>query len=98
MPRLIWSPSSLRDLHDIDAFLSERNDAAAARILRAIRHAAERLLDYPRIGPGIDDPFRILSVRTTPYIMVYRLKGPDIEIARIRHASENWTHDPAGLL
>ena len=98
MPRLIWSPSSLRDLQDIDAFLTERNDSAAARILRAIRLTADRLLDFPRIGPAFDEPFRVLSIRTTPYLLVYRLQRDDVEIVRVRHSSENWTHDPAGPL
>lgn len=93
MQRLIWSPSSLRDLQAIDAFLGERNDAAAARILRAIRTSADRLRDYPRIGRGLDEPFRALSVRTTPYLLIYRLRGGDVEIVRVRHASENWIHD-----
>ncbi len=93
MRRLIWSPSSLRDLQGIDAFLTERNDGAAARILRAIRSATRRLLDYPRIGPGLDEPFRVLGVRGTPYLLIYRLRNEDIEIVRVRHARENWTHD-----
>ena len=98
MPRLIWSPSSLRDLRDIDAFLTERNDAAATRILQAIRHTAERLRDYPRIGPALDEPFRVLSIGATPYLLVYRLERDGVEIVRVRHSSENWTHDPAGPL
>ena len=98
MPRLIWSLSSLRDLQDIDAYLTERHDAAAARVLRAVRRAAERLRDLPRIGPALEEPFRIMSVRTTPYLLVYRVLRDDVEVVRIRHSSENWTHDPAGLL
>jgi plasmid stabilization system protein ParE len=97
MPRLIWSPSSLRDLRGIDEFLAERNDAAAARILRAIRAAALRLHDYPRIGRAIDEPFRVFGVRGTPYLLVYRLRDGTVEIVRVRHSRENWLDDPEGV-
>jgi addiction module RelE/StbE family toxin len=92
MPRLIWSPSSRCDLASIDAYLTDKNDAAAARILRAIRATATRLLDHPHIGRGVDAPFRALGVRTTPYLLIYRLSDGDVEIIRIRHGRENWLH------
>lgn len=98
MPRLIWSPSSLRDLRDLDEFLSPLNGAAASRMLRAIRATANRLVDYPRIGRALDEPFRILGVRTTPYLLIYRLRKDGIEIVRVRHGSENWAPDPEGTL
>ncbi|MEO5937984.1 MAG: type II toxin-antitoxin system RelE/ParE family toxin [Sphingomonas sp.] len=90
MPRLIWSPASRGDLHDIDGWLTERNPAAAARILRAIRVSSDRLRDYPRIGRAIDRPFRVLAVRTTKYLLVYRLHNDVVEIIRVRHAAETW--------
>jgi toxin ParE1/3/4 len=98
MPRLIWAPASLRDLRDIEAYFSQRNDAAAARVLRALRDTSNRLHDYPRIGRAYDEPFRVLGVRHTPYLLIYRLRGDDIEIARVRHARENWLHDPEAEL
>jgi toxin ParE1/3/4 len=90
MPRLIWSPASRGDLHDIDGWLTERNPVTAARTLRAIRTSADRLRDYPKIGRAVDRPFRVLGVRTTKYLLVYRLHNEGVEIVRIRHAAENW--------
>ncbi|WP_404366502.1 type II toxin-antitoxin system RelE/ParE family toxin [Sphingomonas sp. MMS24-J45] len=91
MPRLIWSPRSGRDLADIDAYLSERDPAAAVRILRAIQSAIVRLSDYPRLGWAINEPFRVISVRKIPYLILYRLREGVIEIVRIRHAREDWS-------
>ena len=65
MPRLTWSPSARGDLKGIDAFLAERDAAAAVRILRAIRITAERLRDYPQIGRALDEPFRVLMPANT---------------------------------
>jgi toxin ParE1/3/4 len=90
MPRLIWSPASRADLHHIDRSLIERNPNAAARILRAIRASSDRLCDYPSVGRALNEPFRVLGVRTTKYIIVYRLRDEAVEIVRVRHAAENW--------
>jgi len=98
MPRLIWSEASLRDIRGIDEFLSEENPTAAVRIAKAIRATSERLGDYPRIGRALDEPFRVLGVRTTPYLIIYRLCDGHIEVVRIRHASENWMAEVEGPL
>ena len=98
MPRLTWSPSARGDLKGIDAFLAERDAAAAVRILRAIRITAERLRDYPQIGRALDEPFRVLGVRGTPYLIIYRLREGEVEIVRLRHARESWLDDPEGTL
>lgn len=90
MPRLIWSEASLRDIGRIDDFLMSENPMAAARIARAIRATVLRLIDYPRSGRAFDEDFRVLGVRTTPYLIVYRLRVGEVQIARIRHGSENW--------
>ena len=98
MPRLIWSPSARYDLVGIDLYLAPLNGAAAGRMLRAIGASAERLRDYPRIGRGLNERFRILGVRTTPYILVYRIGDDGIEIVRIRHEKEGWLDDIEGDL
>lgn len=90
MSDLIWSPRSRLDLADIDTFLSERDPAAAARILRAVQSAVRRLSDFPRLGRPLNDRLRVIGVRTTPYLILYRLRDEVIEIARIRHHREDW--------
>ncbi|MEG3087673.1 type II toxin-antitoxin system RelE/ParE family toxin [Sphingomonas sp. PB4P5] len=90
MPRLIWSEASQRDIVKIDRFLDEHNPRAAARIARAIRATAIRLVEYPRIGRPFDGQLRILGVRRTPYLVFYRVREEVVEIARIRHFSEDW--------
>lgn len=98
MPRLIWSEASLRDIHDIDEFLMADNSMAAARIAKAIRATVLRLVDYPRIGRALNQKFRVLGVRTTPYLIIYRLRDDALEIARVRHASESWVAEVEGPL
>jgi toxin ParE1/3/4 len=90
MPHLIWSPSSRRDLMAIEAFLDERDPHVARDTLRAIQRVIRHMLDYPRIGRAVHEPFRVFGVRGTPYLVIYRLHGADVEIVRIRHGRENW--------
>ncbi len=53
---------------------------AAIRYIKAI----EGLLDNPRLGRMIaDDGTRRYSIRKTPFAIVYRLSGDQIEIIRI---------------
>ncbi len=98
MPRLIWSEASLRDIAEIDEFLTGENPPAAARIARAIKATVIRLLDYPRVGRALDENFRVLGIRTTPYLIIYRLRDGNIEIARVRHGKENWLAEVEGPL
>ncbi len=96
MPDVKWAEALLRDLSSIDAFLARGDPELAARMLRAIRTAALRLEDYPRIGRAIDEPFRVLGVRATPYLLVYRIIGAEVEVARVRHGREDWLPQPEG--
>ena len=98
MPGLIWAPSARHDLTTIDEYLSEYDLRAALNTLRAIRVAANRLTEYPRIGRAVDPPFRVLGIRSTQYLIVYRLKDGGVEIVRVRHRRENWTYDIEGEL
>lgn len=98
MPQLIWSPASRDDLKGIDEYMMERDPVVALEILRAIRSTAIRLLEYPRIGRAIEEPYRVLGARGTPYLVIYRLRDGVIEIVRVRHARENWLDNPEGIL
>ena len=88
--RLIWSPSARDDLVGIDRYLSQLDPVVAMKVLLAIRNTANRLLEYPRIGRAVSAPFRVLGVRDTAFLIVYRLHGGAIEIIRIRHDREDW--------
>jgi toxin ParE1/3/4 len=90
MPRLIWSRGSVDDLVRIKAFLDQHDPRAALRIVEAMRTSADLLAAYPCAGPVLSDQSRNFSVRRTPYILVYRILGDAVEVARVRHARENW--------
>jgi plasmid stabilization system protein ParE len=58
--------------------------------LQAIRSVVTRLQEYPAIGWRVRGEFRVFRVARTPYRVIYRMSGKNLEIARIWHVRENW--------
>lgn len=50
MPRLIWSPSALRDVQRLHRFLAGKNAEAARRAVKAIRDGVKVIAGRPGIG------------------------------------------------
>jgi toxin ParE1/3/4 len=85
--RLLWSPSSRRDLIEIYGYFSRvASDEVAERLFLEIESAVERLKTNPLIGT---QRFEILpGLRASyahPYTILYRLKNEAVEISRIVH-------------
>ena len=85
MPRLIWSPTAQRDLQESVEFIRENSPAATASLAKKVMEAVDLLEVMPEIGPVIErladmGPYRQLLVAR--YLIIYRLDGDDIVIAR----------------
>jgi toxin ParE1/3/4 len=79
--RLRYSGDALVHLEHIFDFLTDRNPAAAIRILADIRAAAERLCDFPHIGRKGEYPdTHEWVVRGSPYLIVYEVDAAAAEI------------------
>jgi len=89
--KLIWSPASRDDLHDIVHFISrdspERAEAFGYRLIAE----TDKLQDFPEIGRVVPEytvpTIREIIVRS--YRIVYRVnhEGRLVEIARVWHAA-----------
>jgi len=90
MTRVVWSRPSTRDLIEIDGYLEQHDKAAAIRMIKAIRSTAALLARFPALGPPLKGDIHYLGVRTTPYVIVYRLHEGRVEVLRIRHERQNW--------
>jgi addiction module RelE/StbE family toxin len=87
---LVFSPLSLRQLHEIQDYIADDNPAAADKVVTRIRQSVEILADFPKLGRIWEDgPTRVLMVSGLPYRIHYRLlEATDIvEIMLILHAS-----------
>jgi toxin ParE1/3/4 len=89
---LIWSPESIRDLIALRADIAEHDPAAAKRVALHILYCVEGLLsEHPKLGaPGRVPGTRELVIPKTPYIVPYRVRGSQIEIARVYHSARRW--------
>jgi toxin ParE1/3/4 len=92
---VVYAPRSLRDLEGIGTYLTERNPAAAVRVLGAIKSSIEALSFFPQIGRLVDDAgHRRMPVLRYPYLIFYRLAGNELLVLHIRHTSRR-PLDPA---
>jgi plasmid stabilization system protein ParE len=93
MPRLIWSPSALRDVRRLYGFLAAKNVEAAKRAAKAIREGMRVLALQPGIGrPPEDMPpeYRewLVEFGDSGYVALYRLDGQTVVILAVRHQRE----------
>ena len=91
MRDLDWTSDARDDLAAIDAYWWEHAPDRADDVLDRIEAAAEFLLGMPHAGPALDrGSARKWSVRSTRYILIYRVAETSIQILRVHHMSEDW--------
>jgi plasmid stabilization system protein ParE len=88
--RLIWSEPALEDLRGINDYLRQHDPRAAIAVLRSINSKATLLLQFPRLGPALDEAQRYASVSGTAYVLVYAIKHDHVEIHRVYDSRQDW--------
>ena len=93
MPRLIWSPQALLDVHRLHRFLAIKNTDAAQRAVQALRQSVRVLGQQPGIGRPIEDmpvEFRewVIDFGDSGYVARYRVDAEAIVILAVRHQKE----------
>jgi plasmid stabilization system protein ParE len=93
MPRLKWTPQSLRDVARLHDFLVSKSRSASRRAVRAIRQGVKLLGKHPEIGRPIEDlpaEFRewVIEFGSGAYVILYRYEGTEVVILAIRHGRE----------
>lgn len=88
--RLVFAEPAASDLDDIIEFIALDNPAAAERVYRAIKAAADRLRDFPNIGhPGRLPDTRELSVVALPYVITYEVEDDTVTVIAVFHGSRD---------
>jgi plasmid stabilization system protein ParE len=93
VPRLIWTPSALRDVGHLHDFLAPKSRQAARRAVRAIRLGVKTLARHPHIGHPVEEmspEFRrwFIEFGDSGYIVLYRHEENRVAILAVRHARE----------
>ena len=91
--KLVWLRKARLDLDDAIAWLGERNQSAANRVLHEISIQVSQLKVYPQLGRvGQVTETRELVIRHTRYIAPYRINFDlqQIEVLALMHESQQW--------
>ena len=84
-----WTPTGLRDLECLHAYVAEDNAEAAAISVERVLAAIEELRRHPEMGRrGRVSGTRELVV--SPYVIGYRAKGATLQILGIIHGGRRW--------
>ena len=90
MARLLYGAQARSDIASIHVYITERNPAAARRVVAAIRHTAGLLAENPLLGrPDQQGLGRVAVVPRFGYLIFYRVEGETVEIRYILHPSRN---------
>jgi addiction module RelE/StbE family toxin len=88
---LEWTLPALRDIKEAGDFIAVDNPQTAERTAERVREAVEYLLDHPTMGrTGRVSGTRELVISGTPFIVVYRIAVPSVQILRVLHHARKW--------
>ncbi len=84
-----WTPTALRDLASLHAYIAEDNERAAPATVERILSGLEALQRHPEMGrKGRVAGTRELVV--TPYVIAYRVRREAIHVVAIIHGARRW--------
>lgn len=88
---LKWTRPAIRDLNEAGKFIAMDSPQAAVRMAERVKEAVEYLTEHPNTGRSGRVPMtRELVVSGTPFIVVYRIRIPAIQILRVLHHARKW--------
>jgi toxin ParE1/3/4 len=91
--KIIWSPTAIRDLENIHAYICRSSVGYADTMIGRIVDAVDRLALFPKIGPPFQgdekSTHRQLVVR--PYLVIYDYQAPSerVDVLTIVHGSRD---------
>jgi addiction module RelE/StbE family toxin len=84
-----WTPTALRDLESLHAYIAEDSDEAAAAMVEKILAALESVLCFP----GMGRKGRVAGTRefvAPPFVVTYQVKRGVIRVEAIIHGARRW--------
>jgi addiction module RelE/StbE family toxin len=89
--KLRWTRPALADLIEAQDYIARENPAAAEAVAQRVWDGAKNLCYHPSMGRrGHVVGTREWVVSDTPYVIVYRVRGDNLEILRVWHGRRNW--------
>jgi toxin ParE1/3/4 len=90
--KVIWTDDSLLDLEEINKYIKLDSQFHADELsIRILNFVNLHILTFPEMGRvGRIDNTREFVISKTSYIVVYRIKGDDIQVLRVLHTARLW--------
>ncbi len=86
-----WTTNAADDLSNIVEYIRKDKPESARRVAETIFRAVSELRTFPNRGRvGLAPDTRELVFPPWPYIAVYQVLVDQVQILRIRHASQPW--------
>lgn len=87
--RIRWTPAAAADLDSISDYLRQHHPHYRQSTMRKLYNTIRSLRQFPYRGrPGTEDGTREILFPPLPYIAVYRVAGPTVEVLRIFHGAQ----------
>jgi toxin ParE1/3/4 len=90
--KIVWTEPAVRDLRELHAYIARDSEMYASGFVERIVLAAERLVDYPKVGrvvPETNDE-DVREILYQKYRVIYRIKEDNIEILSGIHGPGIW--------
>jgi addiction module RelE/StbE family toxin len=89
--KLIWLRRASAELESIANDIARENPAGADAVELRVITSVEHLGLFPEAGRnGRVKGTREVAVVAYPYIVVYRIKGDEVQVLTVRHTSRQW--------
>ncbi len=86
-----WLRKALQNLEQTYIYTAQTDPDAAVQLVLKIQAAAERLASFPMLGKtGRVEGTRELVIASTPYLLIYQIKGQAIIILRVLHSAKKY--------
>ena len=90
--KVVWTKESSDDLDRLFDFLLEKSPDAAAKAVRAILDKVDLQLEYPKVGPRMDDDSSrrefFIPFGAGAYVLRYYIVNEHLVIVRVWHSRE----------
>ena len=81
----VWHPEAVEEADAAAAFYREQQRELARRFVNHLSEALERIAFKPTIYREVEPGIRKIRMRAFPYAVIYRSRGPRIEIVAVMH-------------
>lgn len=90
--KVVWTKESSEDLDRLFEFLFDKSPDAAAKAVQAILEKVDLLLEYPEVGPRMDDDSGrrefFIPFGAGAYVLRYYIVNEHLVVVRVWHSRE----------